>query len=253
MPDHDLTWYSDITCNKSRYSYIKIGIILFILLVLIKVSTAATLKGNVYDINLEPLNDVIVKVNTQPQQQMIVKDGNYIFELTPGMYKIEGRYFEDNILKYEDIQDVEIKNEGEFVYDLILFPSLEEDQKLFDDSELDLENPYDMNGNYQTKNVIVIIGSIVFSFLTAGLAFWWIRKRKKEIKTSIGTKTDENDEYYNMILNIIKKHRRITQKEIRKEVPLSEAKISLIISEMVHKGAIEKIKKGRGNIIVLKS
>jgi uncharacterized membrane protein len=51
---------------------------------------------------------------------------------------------------------------------------------------------------------------------------------------------------------MIKEHKRITQKEIRKEVPLSEAKISLIISEMEHRGIIEKIKKGRGNIIVLK-
>lgn len=44
---------------------------------------------------------------------------------------------------------------------------------------------------------------------------------------------------------------RTTQKEIRKNFDLSEAKISLIISELESKGAIKKIKKGRGNIILL--
>ena len=45
---------------------------------------------------------------------------------------------------------------------------------------------------------------------------------------------------------------RTTQKEIRKKIPLSEAKISLMISELEAKGKVQKIKKGRGNIIVLK-
>jgi uncharacterized membrane protein len=46
---------------------------------------------------------------------------------------------------------------------------------------------------------------------------------------------------------------RTTQKEIRKQLPLSEAKVSLIIAEMEAKGLIQKIRKGRGNIIILKS
>lgn len=62
----------------------------------------------------------------------------------------------------------------------------------------------------------------------------------------------ESDEYLVSVLKIIKKSKRITQKDIRKQVPLSEAKISLIVSELEHKGIIEKIKKGRGNILVLK-
>ena len=45
---------------------------------------------------------------------------------------------------------------------------------------------------------------------------------------------------------------RATQKAKRKEIQLSEAKISLMIEELEHKGIVEKIKKGRGNIIILK-
>ncbi|MEK6827817.1 MAG: hypothetical protein AABX78_00550, partial [Nanoarchaeota archaeon] len=55
------------------------------------------------------------------------------------------------------------------------------------------------------------------------------------------------------LIKIIKKEDgRTTQKDIRKQIPLSEAKISLMIAELEHKGIIEKIKKGRGNIIILK-
>ncbi|MDP2750920.1 MAG: winged helix-turn-helix transcriptional regulator [Nanoarchaeota archaeon] len=54
------------------------------------------------------------------------------------------------------------------------------------------------------------------------------------------------------ILEILKKNDgRATQKEIRKEIPLSEAKISLMITDLEAKGKIRKIKKGRGNIIIL--
>ena len=42
------------------------------------------------------------------------------------------------------------------------------------------------------------------------------------------------------------------QKDIRKNFPSSEAKISLILTELEEKGIIKKIKRGRGNIIVLK-
>jgi len=45
---------------------------------------------------------------------------------------------------------------------------------------------------------------------------------------------------------------RTTQKDIRKQFPLSEAKISLMIADLENRKIVEKIKKGRGNIIILK-
>ncbi|MBI4738935.1 hypothetical protein HY772_05235 [Candidatus Woesearchaeota archaeon] len=44
---------------------------------------------------------------------------------------------------------------------------------------------------------------------------------------------------------------RTTQKDLRREIPYSEAKISLMISELEHKKLVKRIKKGRGNIIIL--
>ena len=78
-----------------------------------------------------------------------------------------------------------------------------------------------------------------------------------DIEKGEATKEDgEKDDYnkdLNDVIDIIKKEGgRTTQKDIRKQIPLSEAKISLMIAELEHKGVIEKIKKGRGNIIILK-
>ncbi|HIH23709.1 TPA: hypothetical protein HA251_01610 [Candidatus Woesearchaeota archaeon] len=45
---------------------------------------------------------------------------------------------------------------------------------------------------------------------------------------------------------------RATQKELRRHIPCSEAKMSMMLTELEHKRRIERIKKGRGNIIILK-
>jgi uncharacterized membrane protein len=53
------------------------------------------------------------------------------------------------------------------------------------------------------------------------------------------------------ILEILNKEQgRTTQKEIRKHIPYSEAKISLVLSELEDEGKIKRIKKGRTNIII---
>ena len=73
-------------------------------------------------------------------------------------------------------------------------------------------------------------------------------EKKEEIKEEKETIND-----LNQIIKIIKDEGgRATQKEIRKKIPLSEAKISLMIAELEHEGKVKKIKKGRGNIIILK-
>ena len=86
----------------------------------------------------------------------------------------------------------------------------------------------------------VIIG-ILLGFI-AIIILKFIRRKKDEPHLY------ELQEY----LDYIKKHKRVTQKELRKHFPLSEAKISLIITELEAKGYVQKIKKGRGNVILFK-
>jgi uncharacterized membrane protein len=80
-----------------------------------------------------------------------------------------------------------------------------------------------------------------------------LAEAKKENAIDIEKKEAEMFYSTERVLEIIKKHGgRTTQKDIRKELPLSEGKISLMITELEHQGKIEKIKKGRGNIIIMK-
>ena len=87
-------------------------------------------------------------------------------------------------------------------------------------------------------------------------SLWAFRKRiKQESHKTLEQHKEElakEPGYLDQALEIIKKHDgRITQKELRQEMMyLSEAKVSLIVTELEHKGKVEKIKKGRGNVII---
>ena len=102
-----------------------------------------------------------------------------------------------------------------------------------------------------------------------GYQYYRVRKKygplhlfRKKIKQETAKSMEEHitdlakePGYIEKTLEIIKNHDgRISQKELRKEMMyLSEAKISLILTELEHKGKIEKIKKGRGNVVIAKS
>ena len=74
-----------------------------------------------------------------------------------------------------------------------------------------------------------------------------LKKQRKRIN-----KFWQLDEESQKVLMYIKKEGgRTTQKEIRKNFPQSEAKISLIIADLEDKNYLHKIKKGKGNIIIL--
>ena len=77
------------------------------------------------------------------------------------------------------------------------------------------------------------------------------RKTLEEIKADIANEPGYTEKVLEIMAN---NDGRISQKELRKELlPLSEAKVSLIITELEHLGKIEKIKKGRGNVLILRN
>jgi uncharacterized membrane protein len=54
------------------------------------------------------------------------------------------------------------------------------------------------------------------------------------------------------VLSIIGAHEgRITQKDLRMRLNCSEAKASLMITDLEDRGLVKKVKKGRGNVIIL--
>ena len=215
--------------------------LIVILLLLIPTVFAATLSGQIYNSHLELEDNVLLTVNTVPEQKMLIKDGIYSLNLNPGDYKIT--LIKNGLIITEEIT---IVSEGNYNYDFFLIPNIDEETSIWQDLNIIYEDEKDQETNVWS----VIIISIIFTLLIIRYIYYrWkygsLRKLKIELK--------RDSTLLNKTINIIKKHDgRITQKELRKELDhLSESKVSLIITELESKGKVKKIKQGRGNVILL--
>ena len=231
-------------------------IVVLMLLISIENCYAATIYGNIYDPDLNQMKGrVEVEVDSSPRQYQVSTDGTYSFFLLVGKYTIKAKYEEHGRLKYIAEERIVVRDEGRFIHDIVMYPSPEEEERLLNET---IDEP--SNGK-QSILLFVIIGSVfVISIL---LVFYILKKtRKKEYiqekkEESFDETKEEKEvdapESLDRVIRIIKENNgRVTQREIRKQIPLSEAKISLMITELEDKGIVKRIKKGRGNIIILK-
>ncbi len=230
-----------------------------IIILLITQVTAATLKGTIYNEQLQAEKDVLIQINTTPEQKYLSKDGSYTFEVSTGKYQLIAKKASQEIK-----EEFNINQEGIFVYDLFLIPSFTDEDEIWNLSNENLISeeeivPKSHFWQYLVAGIIFTIAiiRIIYARKKYGPLKIFRKKVKQESKKTIEQHQEElakEPGYLENALEIIKKHDgRIHQKELRKEMLyLSEAKISLIITELEHKGKVEKIKKGRGNIIILK-
>ena len=230
----------------------RIFIFLFVSILFISQVNAATIYGTVYDLSLKKVDNARVEIDTSPKQFMIAQNGSYSFDVPNGAYTIKAQLLQKSTVIASVQENITIKQSGSYVLDLILFPDIEEGIEDID---------FDVNGDLITieNNKNMILGIIVFllSAIILATAYYFIKnKAKKEENKKLEEQKKEDkyeDDSLEHLVKIIKQEGgRTTQKDIRKQIPLSEAKISLMIAELEHKGIIEKIKKGRGNIIILK-
>ncbi len=229
-------------------SNMKILLYIFSLLVLASFAGAATVHGTIYDLSLKKVNNARIEINTAPKQFIVSVDGSYSFNAPNGAYMIKAQLLQNKAVLASVNESITISQDGNYVLDLILFPNIEEG---IEDPGIDISgNITDTNGN---KN-IVWAGVLILIVIAVAAVVYYLKSKPKgsKIESEINKKSFEVGDL-DQIVEIIKKDGgRTTQKEIRKQIPLSEAKISLMIAELEHKGVIEKIKKGRGNIIILK-
>ena len=147
-------------------------------------------------------------------------------------------------------ENITVKQDGSYVLDLILFPEIEEGVGNMD---VNIDENLIESGKDDSAIWLVIFLALIMSL---AISFFYYKRVKKDRETGTSNKkaeeSYEDNDLKNMVGMIKSEGGRTTQKEIRKQIPLSEAKISLMIAELEHKGTIEKIKKGRGNIIILK-
>lgn len=241
----------------------RISLLFFLVLLLTPfLVSAATISGNIYDFSFELVENTIVEINTEPRQIMVATDGRYSFNVPIGSYIISATKGD---LVAEDT--IEIIQDGEFKFDIILLPDFEEENwvsdaidEFVDDSGLSsFDSEFSRNRNEYIVYLVIGLLAILLNFVYIYrkkikhklLRFFRSRECTKTlVKNNISSSSDSDIE---AVLDFIKSEQgRTTQKEIRKNIPLSEAKISLLLSELENEGKIKRFKRGRSNVVILR-
>lgn len=216
--------------------------IFFLILIFSFPVLGAEIQGIIYDENLEITQNVLVTINTTPTQRMLATQGSYSFSLQEGTYSLEAEYASQG-RNYSVEEIITVPDEGIFVYDLFLIPGLDEDlfYNEFDDIEELPEVSEPEPSQVTLQGVILRLLGVLAVLLF--IYFIWKFSRKS---------VEEFDELSLRILRELKNNdNRMTQKELRMRFSESEATISLALSDLESQGKIEKIKKGRTNILKL--
>ncbi|MCM2325330.1 MAG: hypothetical protein NDI94_02615 [Candidatus Woesearchaeota archaeon] len=211
----------------------------FLFIFLVSYSYASTVHGSIYDLSLKKVNNVIVEIDTVPNQRYVAVNGSFSFEVPVGRYRIK-TYYNDESLRMSAIENITIADDGIYILDLFLYPNLEDNEDLYGDIEFDIDEPQMNEGFSFAKYLLMIVGAVA-----VGLSIYLFKKRAPRKIVKVGSDIDK------IIMLLKRNHGRMTQKELRKEFPLSEAKISLMVAELESLGKVKKIKQGRGNIIIL--
>lgn len=248
---------------------------------------AAKIYGEIYGINLQKI-DAFVKINSTPEQKALFSK-NYSFEVSLGEYVIEAFYKEEDILYYT-VEKIVVPYEGEFRVDLILIEPELEEEIYVNDTELDkileiLDILQVKKFNYTFIILFVCITLVIVIALVVIIILLIYKKRKKKLQEKlqkkklkkfeelkkrskakvrkeikVGEKIKEKakieellrtpDVLKKQVIETLEKEKRMLQKDLRKKFNVSEAKISLLITELEAEGKIKKIKRGRANILV---
>ncbi|KCZ73312.1 putative membrane-associated protein/domain [Candidatus Methanoperedens nitroreducens] len=238
------------------------GLIIILIASLTAGAQAATLHGTIYEwADFEkPLKNAIIEVNSTPAQYMVATTGTYSFNLSTGSYLIKAKYYRNNILEYTTEEEIQIDREGVFIHDLLLFPPTDTEYEYLGD--INLIGDIDIKSEDDPDNYVIPV--LVILLLCALVVLYRVKKKKTISKpaadepvvpmmqppedvTRIKELPEDLHGLYDIILGM---GGRTTQKELRKKMAYSEAKVSLMLDDLEERGLIKKIKKGRSNIII---
>lgn len=236
-----------------RLVVVVLGIIFFSSQIL-----AATIYGTIYDLSLEPQKNVIITLSTVPEQVLIVKDGDYEFLVDNGFYTLTA--VKEEYGEYSKAtENITISSNGSFRVDLILYPTFVEEKQLLANTEslglkFDTEPEYEPNYTMLSSIIALTLGVVVLIIFFPNIRLLLKRLRRKRRLKQKRIKSDFElmDENEKKVVQLLRQNQgRLNQKELRSEFTLSEAKISLIITDLEKRKVIRKVKKGRGNIVIL--
>ncbi len=230
-------------------------ILIVALLLLIQSAYASTIEGNVYDFSLKKISAKIT-INTQPRQQFIAQNGSYVFTASKGTYTITAEQLDKGKSIAAVQENITIPEQGTFHIDLIVFPDFEQEQDLID-TDITVED-ITIEDTTKLTTIAALVAGIAIIVIMVMRARRIHNRFKQQIKEAESqkmmteTKNNELPKDLQELLNFIRTAGgRTTQKDVRKQFPQSEAKISLMIADLEQRNLIQKIRKGRGNILIL--
>jgi len=242
--------------------------------------------------DLKPLPKAVIVVNTTPEQKYVTPDGHYSFNLPPGHYVIRAYYYRNGrvVLYAEDNVTIKSSN-GSYIVDLILFPPLNFNFSQ-PNIEFPAPAAQSSGSNnlyaYVAAGILAVAAVAVAFYLirkrrgderaervgvsnagkTGSNAGGMDAKSAGVMSASAGEsegmEVQESQEEARNVLAalpddlretleiIVEAGGRITQKELRTKLRYSEAKVSLILTDLERRGYIEKVRKGRGNVVFLR-
>lgn len=223
---------------------------LFSVLVFLSLSSvlanAAIIQGTVYDLGLEEVTDALVTINTTPAQKIVAKDATYRFEVLQGEYALMAKS-KDGFIE----ENISASGDGSFIVDLILLPDIGPlEDEILSGEMVEVPN-VDPLIQDTPSSLISWLGWLLL-FGTLALVIVKFSRSADKVAGSVIKQVAVDDDLKKVLKIIDESGGRATQKEIRKGLPYSEAKISLMISELEDKGLVSRIKKGRSNIVVKK-
>ncbi len=256
----------------SSRSILRIFIYAAVILLLISTAHAAgtaTIHGAVYEwYTFQPMENAVIEVNSTPPQSIVARYGLYSFNLAPGSYLITAKYYQNNTLTSFAEETITITDDGDYVLDLLLFPSY--DEEIVNETELsEITEDFEEDSKTieeGTDSSLFYFIALIMLFVIIRFSIYAYKKRSSENEEIIPEIDASTPEELNQtietkttaplpadlleVMDIIKANDgRITQKELRSKLKYSEAKVSLMVSDLEQRGLIEKFKKGRGNII----
>ncbi len=142
---------------------------------------AATVHGTVYEwYSFEPLNNAVIEINSTPEQYFVAVDSVYSFSLPPGNYLVKASYFEGNNIVYAAEETIKITENGDYVVDLLLFPTYEEEllnQSEFEEFDQDFEEAElvteESSGNTTYAALILALCVLLFT------GYLWNKRKGK--------------------------------------------------------------------------
>ena len=236
-----------ITRMAARIPPLSFAALVLIALVLATSVDAAIIQGEVYDLELNPANGVVIEVDTTPRQQLVALNGSYSVNVPQGSYTLTAVQKKKGVPVAQVSENITVAADGSYSLDLILFPIFTDTDEFNADVNLSSADVIATEQTSDTDYLPFIIGAA----LAAAIILFIVLKRRKRARPQASANPSGND-LDDLVSAIRKLGGRATQKELRKELPYSEAKVSLMLTDLEHKGVITKIKRGRANVVILK-